>query len=141
MDTSKPVFVFIPGAWHGPECFEPTIKLLSERGYTSQGVNLASVGAQIPLENFDDDVQIIRKTISDLVTVGKDVVVVIHSYAGSPTSEAMKYFTDENEGRNGRGRILRMAWVCSFVFTEGGSLMKGLGGKDLPWFRVKVCAR
>jgi len=136
MATSKPVFVFIPGAWHGPECFEATIELLHKRGYSGQGINLASVGAQMPLENFDADVHIIRRTIEELVATGKNVVVVMHSYAGSPASEAMKYFVDDNAGQNGKGKIIRMAWVCAFIFPEGGSLMKGLGMKDLPWFRV-----
>ena len=141
MTTSNPVFVFVPGAWHSPNCFQPTIELLSERGYSSQGINLPSVGSQTPLENFDADVEDIRKTISDLVSTGTDVVIVMHSYGSSPASEAVKYFLNDNEGKDGKGRIVRMVWMCAFVFPKGGSLMLGLGMKDLPWFRVQVCAQ
>lgn len=137
--VTKPAFVFVPGAWHGPECFEPTIKLLSERGYPGHGIRLHSVAAKTPLQNFDADVEIIRHTISDLVSSGRDVVVVMHSYGGSPASEATKYFIDDNEGKDGKGKIIRMIWVCAFVLPKGGSMMKGIGMNDLPWFKIQVC--
>jgi hypothetical protein len=141
MTTCKPVFVFVPGAWHSPECFGSTIQLLSEKGYSGHGIHLASVAAQPPLENFDADVEVIRKTISDLVATGTDIVVVIHSSGASPASEAMKYFVDDNEGKNGKGKIIRMVWMSAFVLPKGGSLMKGLRMRDLPWFLIQVCVQ
>lgn len=45
---------------------------------------------------------------------------------------------DNNEGANGKGRVLRMVWLCGFVPREGGSLHQAIGGKDLPWVIVEV---
>jgi hypothetical protein len=55
MASSKPEFIIVPGAWHGPESFEPTTTLLQKAGYTVHGINLPSVGASPHLKSFDPD--------------------------------------------------------------------------------------
>lgn len=45
---------------------------------------------------------------------------------------------DDNEGGNGKGRVLRMVWLAGFVLGEGGNLFNAVGGKDLPWWIVEV---
>lgn len=55
MVSSKPEFIMIPGAWHGPESFGPTTALLEKAGYTVHALQLPSVGASPPLESFDPD--------------------------------------------------------------------------------------
>lgn len=136
----KPVFVIVPGAWHLPETFEPTTKILAEKGYESKGVELVST-YDTGIQDFDPDVQRIRTAVQELLDDGKDVVLVMHSYGGVVGSEAAKYFLgdNENEGKKTRGKITRMVWVCAFVLPVGTSLMDGLGGNDLPWFKVEVC--
>lgn len=70
---------------------------------------------------------------------GSDVVVVMHSYGGVPGMECMKYFQQGHEKKKeGRGKIFRMVWVCSFVLRVGGDLMEGCGGKDLIWWDIDV---
>jgi len=134
---NQPVFIFVPGAWHGPECFSSISDLLFKQGFQSQGINLPSVGSTQLLSNFDADVNVIRKTTADVLATGKDVVLVMHSYGASPGSEAMKGFMDDNDGKNGMGKIVRMVWLCAFVLPVGGSLMAGLGHKNLPWFIIE----
>jgi hypothetical protein len=137
MTNSKPVFVIIPGAWHLPESFDPVTKLLAEKGYESRGVTYVSTFDQ-SVQSFDPDVEATRKIVQELVDSGRNVVLVMHSYGGAVGSEVLKYFVDDNEGKGGKGRIIRMVWVCAFVLPEGSSLMDGLGGNDLPWFEVEV---
>jgi pimeloyl-ACP methyl ester carboxylesterase len=142
--SPSPTFIFVPGAWHGPAAFSSTIHLLAQRGYPSSAVALKSVDASPPLQNFDPDVEAVRSAVEAVVSKGGDVVLVMHSYGGIPGSEAMKYFLDGNEGEDGRarrGRVVRMVWICAFVGPVGGCLFEGIGGKDLPWFRVDVSFR
>ena len=37
---AKPTIVFVPGAWHSPDCFSPTSALLEAQGYKFRGVTL-----------------------------------------------------------------------------------------------------
>jgi hypothetical protein len=93
------------------------------------------------VQDFNPDVEVVRKAVAETLSAGRDVVLVMHSYGGAVGGDAMKYFLDDNDGKNGKGKIVRMVWICAFVLPVGGSLMIGLGGKDLPWFMVDVSAR
>ncbi|KAI9731428.1 MAG: hypothetical protein M1818_007818 [Claussenomyces sp. TS43310] len=135
--ASKPVFIFIPGAWHSAQAFAAAAALLKAKGYESVSVELASYGSLPPQPSIEADVALVRGAVGALLDAGKDVVVVMHSYGSVPACEAMKHFTKTNDGSEGRGRIVRMVWLAAFILPKGGSLMAGLGGKDLPWFIVK----
>jgi len=135
----KAEFIIVPGAWHGYESFEPTIILLEQAGYKVHGISHASVGASPELKNFNPDVEIIQAKVHELISAGKDLVIVYHSYGSVPGSEALKKYVKELESgdkKNGQGSVKRLVYCCSFVFSEGETLMAGLGGKDLPWFQV-----
>jgi hypothetical protein len=130
-----------PSAWHGPEAFAPTTTILTAAGYTVHGVNLPSVGPVKHLQSFDPDVVEICNTINSVLSKGKDVVMLYHSYGGVPGSEALggyiKYL-ESGKGKEGWGRVRRLVYCASFVLPEGGSLMAALQGKPLPWFILDV---
>ena len=129
---SKPVFVFVPGAWHSPDAFGPVIKQLRTAGYKSVGVTLPSVGTEPPPKAFEPDVEAIQTAISRVIEGGDDVILVMHSYGSIPACEATKGFS-------GEGKIRRLVFCSSFVLPEGGSLLHtGLGGKPLPWLMIDV---
>lgn len=134
--SRKPVFLFVPGAWHPASCFDSLTAILSSKGYEYQYANLASVGATPPVQSTDPDVQIVREATQDLLDAGKNVIVVMHSYGGVIGNEAMKYFVDEEAGtfrpQESGAQVIRMVWIASFILQKGGSLMAALGFKDLP---------
>jgi hypothetical protein len=138
MSKSRPVFLYVAGAWQDHAGFDATSAILAEKGYAAKGITMASVGAYPGLENFDPDVEIVRQAVSDLITSGKDVVVVMHSYGSAPAAEAMRYFIDSSDSKAGQGKVVAMAWVTAFVIPENESLMTLLDGKDLSWWRVDV---
>lgn len=88
--SRKPDIVLIPGAWHTGDCFDRIVPLLKGKGYSVTALTLPSVGAEPPLENFDQDVHLIHGVVEGLADAGKDVVVVMHSYGGIPRTVAMK---------------------------------------------------
>ncbi|KAK2628968.1 hypothetical protein QTJ16_002071 [Diplocarpon rosae] len=75
----RPEFIVVPGAWHGPESFEPTTGLLEKAGFTVHGVSLPCVGADPPLPSFEPDVRAITDVLERVLSSGKDVVLVMHS--------------------------------------------------------------
>jgi len=140
----KPEFILVPGAWHGPEAFNPTSEILKKAGYTLHGVSLASVGASPHLQSFDPDVAVIKSTIDKVLSSGKDIVIVYHSYGSSPGCEALKEYLQDLESedkKEGWGKIRRLVFCASFVLPEGGSLMAALQFKPLPWFIIDVYPR
>jgi len=140
--SSKPDFVIVPGAWHSPNSFAPTTTLLTKAGYNVHGVHLPSYGANPPLKSFDPDVLAVKDVVNKVLSTGKDVVMIFHSYGGVVGCEALKEYVNEHEtgksGKQGWGRIRRLVFVAAFVLPEGGSLMAGLGFKPLPWFNIDV---
>lgn len=127
---SKPVFVFVHGAWHGPDAFNLVIEQLDAAGYNSVTVTLPSVGAEPPLKGLELDVEVIGTALSKVLNSGNDVVLVMHSYGAIPACEAMK-------GLTGKAKIRRLVFCTAFVLLEGGTLAEARGQLD-PWIIVDV---
>lgn len=94
---SKPVSVFLRGAWHTPRCWDRLIAQLEAAGCYSVAPALPSSGSTFPTPDWSQVAKIIRDTVSSLVK-NRDVVVVTQSRwncAGGPgqdksTSKGLK---------------------------------------------------
>ena len=118
---SKAIFVLVPGAWHGPEIYSPVMDKLNEYGYSTIALALPSNGADPPHQTFDEDVKAIRNTLTRLVdTENKEVVLVLHSYAGVPGAEATKDLGKEERHAKGlEGGVARLVFISAFNMSEG----------------------
>lgn len=99
------------------------------------------MGSSPHLKDFGPDVERVRSTLDSLLSQGKDIVMVYHSYGGACGSEALApYIEDLKNGvkKEGWGTVKRLIYCCAFALPLGGSLMAALMFKDLPWFIVKV---
>lgn len=111
----KPDLVLIPGAWHTGACYDVIIPSLRDAGYHATALTLPSVGAEPPLENFDEDVKVIHDAVHRLADAGKDVVVVLHSYGGVPGSEAMKGLSREERKMDKlEGGVVGLVYLCAW---------------------------
>ena len=120
---SKPVFVFVPGAWHTPDVYDPLISHLTSSGYESAKVTLPSVGASPPTYDFTEDVDAVKATINDLIKQEKDIVLVAHSYAGLVVGELPKELGKRDRQSKGlNGGIVRLVFIMAFLVPEGGQL-------------------
>ncbi|CAD6443057.1 db0d3a80-74b1-41e9-887d-dba9a0fba3bb [Sclerotinia trifoliorum] len=136
----KPEFVLVPGAWHGPECFKPTADILKAKGYKVHGINLKSVGASPPLDDFQPDVEIIRNKVDSLLATSTPVIMVYHSYGGTVGSEALANYlntlptsTNPSCPSSPPGLIRRLFYIASFCLPKSTSLKTFLGdGPD--WY-------
>ncbi|TVY75868.1 hypothetical protein LSUE1_G005114 [Lachnellula suecica] len=154
---SKPEFILVPGAWHGPESFAPTTTLLEKAGYVVHGITLAagngaprtspplspnpSTSIQIPTSNRNPDIQtiqpdvdLIRATLEKVLSTGKNVVMLYHSYGSVPGTEALAPYL--SAPKPGYGKVLRLVFCTAFVLPEGGSLIAALNNEPLPWFKI-----
>ncbi|KAG9010755.1 hypothetical protein FRB90_007654 [Tulasnella sp. 427] len=120
MSHTKSTIILVPGAWHGPEVFEPIRTILESLGYPTVGVSLPSVGASPPLNGFEPDVAAIRKAIVSSVDAGSEVVLFAHSYGSVPTSEAIKGLTKADLQAQGKpGGVVHLIFCTAFLIPEG----------------------
>lgn len=137
MAPSSTTIVFVPGAWHSPDCFDPVVERLNKSGYNTSKVHLPSVGPEKHHLDFSPDVAEIRSHILRAADAGQRVVVVVHSYGGIPANEAIKGLEyDTRQKQNQKGGVVHLFYCCSFVIPEGQSLISAFGGNDLPWFNI-----
>ncbi|KAF7524878.1 hypothetical protein PCG10_005461 [Penicillium crustosum] len=135
--TESTTILFVPGAWHSPDCYDPVVQRLEAINYKTDKVHLPSVGPAEHHLSFDADVAQIRTQIERAADAGQEVVVVVHSYGGLPANEAIKGLDIKTRQQNGLvGGVTHLFFCTSFIIKEGDSLIGAFGGNDLPWFIV-----
>jgi pimeloyl-ACP methyl ester carboxylesterase len=129
--------LFVPGAWHSPDCFNTVIQGLESANYATCKIHLPSVNPPSHYLDFSADVAHIRTKIETAVDAGQNVVVVVHSYGSLPSNEAIEGLDIKTRQEKGlKGGVTHLFFCCSFVIPEGQSLISAFGGNDLPWFMV-----
>ena len=140
--VNRPTIILVHGSWQTPEVFTFVIPRLEKAGYSVFAPSLPSSGANPPLENFDEDVKVIRSTVRSILDTGKDVVIVMHSYGAIPGCEALKGLKDEVDppahGRYNTGKVLKLAFLAAMVVPVGGSTWKAERGESFPGFECRV---
>ncbi|KAL1967164.1 hypothetical protein VTN77DRAFT_3455 [Rasamsonia byssochlamydoides] len=125
--SQKPTLVFLPGAWHTPECFEKVMAQLKALGYPTTTTQLPSVGGKVST-TMTDDAAHINKFLSQLVDDGKDVVLIMHSYSGIPGTESVKGLAKKDRQAAGLpGGIVALVYIAAFLLPQGQSLVSFLG--------------
>jgi hypothetical protein len=129
---AKPTILFVPGAWHSPTHLQTIRSTIEQHGYETQGVALPSVDP-VDAANFtvDQDVEAISTGIQNILSQGKDVVLVTHSYSGVP-GQAAAYSFIPKDNHTGP-RLKAIAMMCSFLLPPKTSLLSVMpGGKPAP---------
>ena len=117
---SNPIFVLPHGAWHIPRCWSRLIIELEKAGYESIAPAFSSSGSVPPTPDGNADIEIIRRTVSDLVEKGRDVVVVMHSFSGMTGGTALAGLDKESRiTRQLEGGVVRLIYVVAFLVPEG----------------------
>lgn len=90
-----------------------------------------SVGRGGSLPTMYDDAAFIAKELVKLADEGKEVVIVAHSYGGTPSSECPKGLGKEERQKQGKkGGLVRIAYVSCLVPAVGSPAMALLS--DIP---------
>lgn len=129
--------LFVPGAWHSPDCFDPVIQRLEATNYKTLKIHLPSVNPPSHHRDFKADVSHIRAQIEMAIDDGRQILIVVHSYGSLPANEAIRGLDISTRREKGlKGSVAHLFFCCSFIITEGHSLISAFGGNGLPWFMV-----
>ncbi|KAH6637191.1 Alpha/beta hydrolase family-domain-containing protein [Chaetomium tenue] len=147
-----PTLVFIPGAWHQPNCYDKIIKLLEEQHHLKcVAITLPSTTGD-PNITFKDDYDAARNAITHETTAGRDVVVLAHSYGGlvgnsaikgltlpqpnTPLSTATTTSSPTTKSNPTHGHVTGLILLASGFSFTGLTFMAPLFNIPPPFFRV-----
>ena len=158
MTSSTPIFVFVPGAWHPPQCFYLVRAQLEAQGFATEAITTPSVGvpetggAQKP-PGLDADVTAVRDVVRRLADEGRPIVLCVHSYGGLPGPNALgpapnidganvepvdKLGSKHRAAAGKPGGVIMLVYLAAVVVPAGRSAYNELGEGYLPWMDVKV---
>jgi pimeloyl-ACP methyl ester carboxylesterase len=135
--ASKPTFVMVPGAGHGPEVWDKISSLLGQQGYHSISINLPTTSGDAS-KSFKDDVTTTQNVIRAETSQGHNVVIIVHSYGGMVGESAMKGFCrpkDATLTSTSEGYIIGLIVIASVYAQAGMTFLDGTGGKPPPSWR------
>lgn len=137
MTVSKPTIVLVHGALHGHTAFDPVLPLLHAADYITTAVSLPSVGASPGHTDFTTDVAAVRATVGGLNALGRETVLVAHSYGGTIISEAARGLSRTERERQGNpGGVVKLIYIASVLPKLGASVTQTLretsGDGELP---------
>jgi len=104
--------------------------LLEAEGYVVHGIDLASVKGPAYVESFTPDVKIIAAKIHDVLSAGRDLIMVFHSYGGVPGSEALSTHLTRSPTH---GEIIHLFYLTAFILPAPSSLFNALDNGPAPW--------
>jgi pimeloyl-ACP methyl ester carboxylesterase len=117
---AKPIFVLLHGAWHSPKCWVNLITELDKLGYSAVAPALPSTGSTPPASNLHQDIDVIRKIVSDLIDQDRDVVLVMHSFSGLTGGTALDGLDKQTRQSKGlEGGVVRLIFIAAFLVPEG----------------------
>lgn len=117
--SNNPVFVLLHGAWHSPRCWDALVKKLETAGHTAVAPALPSSGSEPPKPDWNEDINLIRSTVSELVKEN-DIVVVTHSFSGMTGGTALDGLDKESCAARGlKGGVIRLVYITAFLVPEG----------------------
>ncbi|MFJ6575506.1 alpha/beta fold hydrolase [Streptomyces sp. NPDC091368] len=118
VDTDRPAFLLVHGAWHGAWCWDALRTELDATGRRSHTVDLPSArpadGTPSRPVGMRTDAEAIRESLR---RIGGPVVVVAHSYGGVPATEAV----------TGADNVTGVVYVAGFALDAGESMFTFLG--------------
>lgn len=138
--ASKPIIVFVPGAFHRPSSWNAVAEPLREDGYTVLTPALTVCGdldsatpesaqwKDMAAKGVLEDAQAIRDVLLPKLDAGNKAILVSHSYGSVPASLVVEGQTvAERAARGLPGGISAFVVIAGFAYPVRG---KGIMGDD-----------
>ncbi|KAK0516644.1 hypothetical protein JMJ35_001247 [Cladonia borealis] len=136
---NKPTVLIVPGGCHVPIHYEPLTKVLSSHGFPSVALRLPTAGASPPDKDLHDDISYISSKLEELVEKeGKEVIVIVHSYGGTPgPSAARPYVKKERAQQDKKGGVIGLLYISSWGVPSGKSTMETIEELNIDWMKIE----
>ncbi|KAL3469694.1 Alpha/beta hydrolase fold-1 [Aspergillus californicus] len=124
--SRNPTIVLVHGGWHTPALYEKFTNHLKAQGHEVHAPPLPSMnGARPPTADLSTDTAFIRSYVENLISEGREVVVVTHSYGGQVGTNALLGLGAEARQQKQllNGGVIRLIYTTAFALREGESMM------------------
>jgi pimeloyl-ACP methyl ester carboxylesterase len=122
--------VLVPGSFSPSAVYLPLAEPLRDAGLTVHLLDPPSYytkKAGAPPTVYDD-AAFIASFVRGLVDAGEEIVVLAHSYGGTPTSQSLEGLTVRERREKGeKGGVARVGFITAVVPPVGTSVMEFMG--------------
>lgn len=141
MGSEQPTVVLVPGIFHPPILYEGLSARLRAAGHPVMSTTLPSLNpGSAKRQSIANDVTYIRETmLLPLLSQGKEVLLLLHSYGGCPGSAAAVGLSrQEYKAAGKQGGIIGLICIAALLTKEGEQLHT----RDFPdWVSKDVSVR
>ena len=110
-----PAIVLVPGGFQTPWHYEKLLHNLQALGFETHCPQLPTSSGRTDA-TLSDDVATIRRELDPLVSAGRRVILVAHSFGGIPTSNATRgYSLRERRAEGLPGGVVHVVYMCAFM--------------------------
>jgi pimeloyl-ACP methyl ester carboxylesterase len=124
---ARKTIVLVPGSFSPSFFYTPVAEPLRAAGYTVHVLDPPSYytkKAGAPPTVYDDAAHI-SAFVRELVDAGEEVVLLAHSYGGTPASQALLGLTvRERRAKGEKGGVSRVGFITAVVPPVGKNLME-----------------
>ncbi|KAI1171186.1 Alpha/beta hydrolase fold-1 [Nemania sp. FL0916] len=125
---SKPSFIVVTGSFSPAGMYEEFADRVRARGYDIKVLQLPSVSpgpgqqGDAPPGSMYDDAALIAREVEALADMGKEVILVAHSYGGMPATQSTKGLSiHERQAKGKIGGLVKLAYMSVLLTTPGGT--------------------
>ncbi|KAF2655854.1 hypothetical protein K491DRAFT_745997 [Lophiostoma macrostomum CBS 122681] len=132
---ANPTIAIIAGATVTMDHYASLRKDIDSKGYPTVCHNPPSITMDdATMVTVDVDVAFVRNTLlAPLLSGGKDVILLCHSYGGTYGAGAVQGLSKrERVARSEMGGVVGIIYIASFCTEPGESTMEALGLSELP---------
>ncbi|KAJ4299435.1 hypothetical protein N0V90_004680 [Kalmusia sp. IMI 367209] len=88
---AKPTILLVPGSFAAQGVYNDLVTRIRAKGYPALAIDLHSTQKRIGFDpaTMEEDAKQIRAVAETLIGQGKEVVVMCHSYGGTPTTQGL----------------------------------------------------
>lgn len=129
---SKPAIVLVTGSFAPPGLYDNVVTDLRAKGYEVSNPQLETVGKKPgAATTMYDDAALIAGEAEKFADQGKDVVLIAHSYGGTPATESVKGLSKADREKAGKkGGIVRIGYMSTLVPVIGMSAAATMEGAN-----------
>lgn len=122
---TKPTILLVHGAWHDSRCWDLQIPALQTLGYETATLDLPCTASIHGTTQFDDAAAV-HATLEPLVSAGKRVLVLGHSYGAQIASAGVALLEDKTN-------VVGLVVLCGYLFPGGMDQRAVIESIGLPY--------
>ena len=117
--SNRPTIVLVHDAFHTPSHFDPLVRELRETRYRVLLPQLPSSSSVHQPHVFEADQRAIIDLCRPEIEGGRNIIMVLHGYAGVPGPIAAEMLNRYAITRPGSGFVVKVVFLAAIVVSEG----------------------